>query len=94
MVMAQTQVLCWEMQSRGESIDLISNPSQAELMQRQFKEKKVLLEGSKRKSVLEKYGSGDQKVLDPRLKLGQTEVSAASRRESSLYPAYHMVSDG
>jgi pre-mRNA-processing factor SLU7 len=73
--MAQTQVLCWEMQSRGESIDLISNPSQAELMQRQFKEKKVLLEGSKRKSVLEKYGSGDQKVLDPRLKLGQTEVS-------------------
>ena len=41
LTMTQTQVLCWEMQQRGESIDLISNPSQAELMQKQFKEKKV-----------------------------------------------------
>ena len=41
LTMTQTQVLCWEMQNRGESIDLISNPSQAELMQKQFKEKKV-----------------------------------------------------
>ena len=74
MVMAQTQVLCWEMQNRGESIDLISNPSQAELMQKQFKEKKIALESSKKLSVLEKYGSSSQ-VMDPRLKLGQTEVS-------------------
>ena len=43
LTMTQTQVLCWEMQQRGESIDLISNPSQAELMQKQFKEKKVNL---------------------------------------------------
>jgi pre-mRNA-processing factor SLU7 len=73
LVMAQTQVLCWEMQNRGESIDLISNPSQAELMQKQFKEKKIALESSKKLSVLEKYGSSSQ-VMDPRLKLGQTEV--------------------
>ena len=74
LIMAQTQVLCWEMQNRGESIDLISNPSQAELMQKQFKEKKIALEDSKKKNILEKYGSENQKVLDPRLKLGQTEV--------------------
>ena len=77
LIMAQTQVLCWEMQNRGESIDLISNPSQAELMQKQFKEKKIALEGSKKKNILEKYGSENQKILDPRLKLGQTEVRAA-----------------
>ena len=76
MIMSQTQVLCWEMQNRGESIDLISNPSPAELMQKQFKEKKIALEGSKKKNILEKYGSENQKVLDPRLKLGQTEVRA------------------
>ena len=52
LIMAQTQVLCWEMQNRGESIDLISNPSQAELMQKQFKEKKIALEGSKKKISL------------------------------------------
>ena len=48
------------MQQRGESIDLISNPSQAELMQRQFKEKKAALESAKKKAILEKYGGQEQ----------------------------------
>ena len=57
LAMQATQVLCWEMQGRGESIDMISNPSQAEMVQRQFKEKKRELEESKRRAIMEKYGS-------------------------------------
>lgn len=80
LALAATQVLCWEMQSRGEGIDVISNPSQAELLQKQFVEKKKLLETEKRNALFEKYGVGldlaeadKQSVLDPRLRLGQTE---------------------
>lgn len=77
--LAATQVLCWEMQARGESIDAISNPSQAELIQKQFVEKKKLLEESKKKAILEKYLdpeeiSTGQSTLDRRLRLGQTEA--------------------
>ena len=76
------------MQNRGESIDLISNPSQAELMQKQFKEKKIALESSKKLSVLEKYGSSSQ-VMDPRLKLGQTEVRRLRFCDSYKYQNTH-----
>jgi pre-mRNA-processing factor SLU7 len=94
------------MQARGEDIDMISNPSQAEMVQRQFKERKRELEESKRRAILEKYGSVGSApppgaagaegsgsaaaaaaaaatggatgfigtVLDPRLRLGQTEA--------------------
>jgi hypothetical protein len=36
LTMQATQVLCWEMQARGESIDMISNPSQMELLRKQL----------------------------------------------------------
>jgi len=88
--MQATQVLCWEMQARGEEVDMISNPSQAEMVHRQFQEKKRELEESKRKAILEKYGSSQGMVtggvgvgsvdgtpaLDARLLLGQTEAYA------------------
>jgi pre-mRNA-processing factor SLU7 len=38
--LAQTQVLCWEMQARGEDIDILSSGTQAELVQKQFVQKK------------------------------------------------------
>lgn len=74
--LAQTQILCWEMQARGEDIDIISNPSQLELVKKQYVEKKKLLEETKKKELFDKYGVNPeslQKNLDPRLKLGQTE---------------------
>jgi pre-mRNA-processing factor SLU7 len=72
--LAQNQVLCWEMQARGENVDVISNPSQAEMVQRQFVEKKKVLDDSKRRQILDKYLDGKANVqMDPRLKLGQTE---------------------
>lgn len=81
LALAATQVLCWEMQGRGEGIDVISNPSQAELLQKQFVEKKKLLEAEKKKALFNKYGvdlnsveTGNDAGLDPRLRLGQTET--------------------
>lgn len=83
--LAQNQLLCWEMQARGESIDVISNPSQAELIQRQFVEKKKKLEESRKAQVLAKYGDGKPAVpLDPRLRLGQTEAYVEYNREGRI----------
>jgi pre-mRNA-processing factor SLU7 len=83
--LAATELLCWEMQARGEDVDVISNPSQAELLKKQFTEKKKVVEEEKRRAIFEKYGvnmpspSGDgsgvrTEKLDPRLILGQTEA--------------------
>lgn len=74
--LAQTQVMCWEMQGQGEQLDVVSNPSQAELMRKQVVEKKKVLESSKRDAIIEKYGSQDSLAagLDPRIRLGQTEA--------------------
>lgn len=73
--LAQNQLLCWEMQARGENIDVLSNPSQAELIQRQFVEKKKLFESSKKSAILSKYTDGAPiPTMDPRLRLGQTEA--------------------
>lgn len=45
------------MQARGEDIDIISNPSQAELVKKQYVEKKQLLEESKKKELFDRYGT-------------------------------------
>lgn len=56
LALAQSQILCWEMQARGEDIDLVSNPSQLELVKKQYIEKKKTIEESKKKELLDKYG--------------------------------------
>ena len=72
--MANEQILCWEMQARGEDIDVFSNPSQAEMLHKQYVEKKHDLQDLKKKELLDKYGSAASGSLDPRLRLGQTEA--------------------
>lgn len=50
---------------------MISNPSQAELLQREFVQKKKVLEDSKKKALMEKYLDGQMnEQMDPRLRLG------------------------
>jgi pre-mRNA-processing factor SLU7 len=56
LALAQSQILCWEMQARGEDIDVVSNPSQLELVQKQYIEKKKTMEETKKRDLLEKYG--------------------------------------
>jgi len=84
--LASTQVLCWEMQARGEDIDVFSNPSQAELLQKQFQEKKTVLQNTKKTEILEKYGLTDQpqESLDIRLRLGQTEGYTEYSRDGRI----------
>lgn len=82
--LARTQVLCWDMQARGESIDMISNPSQTELMKKQFTEKKGQLEETKRKALLEKYGGAQHMQADPQLRLGQTEAYVEYSRDGRV----------
>jgi pre-mRNA-processing factor SLU7 len=72
------------MQARGETIDLISNPSQAELMQKQFRDKKKDLEEDKKRAILDRYGADYQQTLDPRLKLGQTENYVEYSRDGRM----------
>jgi pre-mRNA-processing factor SLU7 len=67
LALAQSQILCWEMQARGEDIDVVSNPSQLELVQKQYLEKKKTIEESKKKELLEKYGELSLPSLPPSL---------------------------
>ena len=83
--LARTQVLCWDMQARGESIDLISNPSQMALMKKVFTEKKSILEETKKKALLAKYGGEEHlKPVDPRLALGQSEAYVEYSRDGRV----------
>ena len=83
--MASEQVLCWDMQARGEEIDVFSNPSQAEMLFKQFHEKKAVLQDSKKKDLLEKYGvDSSATVMDPRLRLGQSEMYSEYSRDGRV----------
>lgn len=73
LVLAQNQLMCWEMQARGEDVDVIANPSAAELVIKEAKQKKSVEKSAKQQALLDKYGSASTE-LDPRLLLGQTEV--------------------
>jgi pre-mRNA-processing factor SLU7 len=75
LALAQTQVMCWELEG-GSGIDVISNPSQAELMKKEVTAKKQVEQSAKRNSILEKYGNAGTSTaeLDPRLRLGQSEL--------------------
>ncbi len=74
--LAQNQVLCWDMQAKGIDVDIMTNPSQAELMLKQYNEKKIIEAQSTKDAIIAEYNSEHfiNKSLDPRLKLGQTEI--------------------
>lgn len=58
-------------------IDVLSNPSQAELYHKQTTEKRKIQEVSKKQELYAKYGVSEEdqkKTLDMRLRLGQTEA--------------------
>lgn len=91
--------MCWEMQGlQGEVngyigdnqnvVDIIANPSQVELMQREYIQKKKQLEEIKKKALIEKYGieqSQESKAsLDIRLRLGQTEAYVEYSKDGRL----------
>lgn len=79
--LSQNQVLCWEMQSRGENVDVISNPSQAEMIQKLHSQKKEAHKSAMKEELLKQYGDQSTMKLDPRLLLGQSERYVEYDRE-------------
>ncbi|KAG5187616.1 Pre-mRNA splicing Prp18-interacting factor-domain-containing protein [Tribonema minus] len=76
---ARTQVYAWEAAARGQELHPVADPSQAELLHRQFEARKDALKGDQRTRILEKYGGGGggaagEGGIDPRLALGQSEA--------------------
>ncbi|KZO98815.1 pre-mRNA-splicing factor SLU7 [Calocera viscosa TUFC12733] len=68
------QLFAWQAEQRGNDVDLQANPTQGELMHRQYKEKKELLKDTTKTSLLSKYG-GEQYLekVPKELLTGQTE---------------------
>uniref|UniRef100_A0A7S2SN22 Pre-mRNA-splicing factor SLU7 n=2 Tax=Rhizochromulina marina TaxID=1034831 RepID=A0A7S2SN22_9STRA len=81
--LARTTVFAWEASERSavsgiDEVNPVSNPSQVEFARRQFELKKAKLEEDRKKSVLDKYGTGGAEHVDEgheirRLALGSTE---------------------
>ena len=84
--MASSQVLCWDMQARGEEIDIFSNPTQSQMVHKQFAEKSESLKNEKKNDLLKKYGNAGQD-LDSRLRLGQTEIYTEYTKDGRLLKA-------
>lgn len=58
--MAQTQLFAWEAEKKGVAeIHPQANPSQAEMLQKQFKTKAADMKLQQKKSILDKYGGAE-----------------------------------
>jgi pre-mRNA-processing factor SLU7 len=71
---ARTQVFAWDAADRGQEVHPLADPSQAELLHKNFEARKSALREEQKKRILDKYGGQEQtKKPDARLLLGQTE---------------------
>ncbi|RKO89928.1 Pre-mRNA splicing Prp18-interacting factor-domain-containing protein, partial [Blyttiomyces helicus] len=72
--MAQLQSFAWEAESRGNNVHLQANPTQGELLYKQFQTKKEKLADNIKDSILARYG-GEEHLQAPQkeLLLAQTE---------------------
>ncbi|EJU04168.1 hypothetical protein DACRYDRAFT_114567 [Dacryopinax primogenitus] len=68
------QLFAWQAEQRGRDVNLQANPTQGELMHRQYKEKKEELKDTTKTSLLSTYGGGEYLEKVPKeLLTGQTE---------------------
>lgn len=67
------QVHSMEAFDKGQDVHMIANPSLAEMLYKQFKEKKEVLAKQSSKDVLSKYGSAAEKMPEDVAQLGATE---------------------
>lgn len=56
--MMEMQRFCWDANDKGVEISMQANPTQAELMNQGFREKKDDLKEKTKQTILEKYGGG------------------------------------
>jgi pre-mRNA-processing factor SLU7 len=72
--MAQVQLFAWQASDRGSDVHLQANPTQTELLHKQFKDKKAEQQDTNKESILAKYG-GEEYLDAParELLLAQSE---------------------
>jgi len=72
--MSKTQLFAWQAAARGNDVHLNANPTQGELLHKEFKGKKEELRDSSKVSILERYGGEEYLQSAPKeLLQGQTE---------------------
>ena len=75
--LAETQLFAWEASDKGvQEIHPQANPSQAEMLKKQYKEKSSELKARQKRAVLDKYGGAE--YLDGTDGLGSAKESNAS----------------
>ncbi|KAJ3287412.1 mRNA splicing protein [Borealophlyctis nickersoniae] len=72
--MGRLQQFAWEAESRGKDVHLQANPTQGELLFKQYQEKKSKLSETVKGSILERYGGEEHLQAPPKeLLLAQSE---------------------
>jgi pre-mRNA-processing factor SLU7 len=72
--MAKLQLFAWEAEMKGAGTHLQANPTQGELLHRQYDKKKEEIQKTTRKEILEKYGGVEHLEAPPKeLLLAQSE---------------------
>ncbi|WVO12562.1 pre-mRNA-splicing factor SLU7 [Cryptococcus depauperatus] len=72
--MQKLQLFAWQSSQQGSNINVQSNPTAGELLHKEFQQKKEVLKGSNKTSILAKYGGEEHLQKMPKeLLSGQTE---------------------
>lgn len=72
--MQRLQLYAWQSAARGNDVHLNANPTQGEILHRQFQDKKEKLKDTTKSSILAKYGGEEYLEKAPKeLLQGQTE---------------------
>ncbi|KAI9193260.1 Pre-mRNA splicing Prp18-interacting factor-domain-containing protein [Polychytrium aggregatum] len=73
--LAKLQLFSWEAEERGKAVHIQSNPTQAELLHKEYLSKKNKLTDSSKDSILQKYGGEEHLQAPPKeLLLAQSEA--------------------
>lgn len=82
---AEMQLFAWETADRGQEIHSLANPSQAELLHRQYQEKKQQLKNQQKNLVSQKYGGTEYFDSIPKeLLYAQTENYVEFSRDGKI----------
>jgi pre-mRNA-processing factor SLU7 len=68
------QLFAWQSAARGNTVHMNANPTQGELLHKEYKSKKEILKDTSKTSILSKYGGEEHlERLPKELLTGQTE---------------------
>ena len=86
--MQKLQLFAWQSGQRGSSVNISSNPTAAEMLNREFLQKKEVMKDTTKTSILSKYGGEEHLQTLPReLLTGQTEDCECPSERNESAPA-------